>query len=98
MIVITAFTVYDVIREPVEVAAGTESSAPSATPTAQHGVGERPSPAPNPEGDSRYPESMATAELPAGGPFTERGTGRWSIVPGNTERIGPDVPVLTYSV
>lgn len=97
MTAITAFTVYDVSRESVEAAAP-ESPAPPTTTTAQHGVTEHASPAPNPEGDSRYPESMATAELPAGGPFTERGNGRWSIVPDNTERIGPDVPVLTYSV
>ena len=95
--VITVFTVYDVSRESVE-AAGAESPTPPATPTTQHGVAEHPSPAANPEGDSRYPESMATAELPAGGLFAERGAGKWSIVPNDTEHIGPDVPVLTYSV
>lgn len=97
MTALTAFTVYDVSRESVE-AAGTQSPATPATPATQHGVAEHPSPAPNPEGDSRYPESMSTAELPVGGPFTERGAGRWSIMPGDTERVGLDVPVLTYSV
>ncbi|MFI7679466.1 DUF3152 domain-containing protein [Actinophytocola sp. NPDC049390] len=84
-------------RAPTEVAVA-EDPARAAAPTVQHGVAEHPSPAPNPEGDKRYPESMATAELPDGGPFTERGTGRWSIVPGTTDRVGPDVPVRTYSV
>ncbi|MDX8048465.1 hypothetical protein SK571_03650 [Lentzea sp. BCCO 10_0798] len=41
---------------------------------------------------------MGTAELPAGGPFTERGTKQWKALHGGGEKIGPDVAPLTCSV
>ncbi len=52
---------------------------------------------PNPEANPKFTEAKAGAELPAGGPFTERGTGAWSVVPGVTEQFGAG-EVFTYSV
>lgn len=101
MTAVTVFTVYDVTREPTaanEAASQTENPDRVGTPPTQHGVADPPPATLNPEGDSRYPDSMATAELPPGGPFSEQGTENWSIVPSNTEHIGPDVDPLTYSV
>jgi hypothetical protein len=40
---------------------------------------------------------IPTAELPAGGPFTEAGTGTWHIVPGTGPKIGTG-KLYTYTV
>lgn len=51
---------------------------------------------PNPD-TPRYADTKASAELPAGGVFTEAGLGTWSVVPGAGPRLGAGQP-LTYSV
>jgi len=51
---------------------------------------------PNPADNPKYAEAKA-AELPAGGPFTERGTGTFAVLPGTTERIGTG-QMFTYTI
>ena len=52
---------------------------------------------PNPADNPKFADAKAAAELPAGGPFTERGTGTYSVVPGGTEQIGTG-QLFTYTV
>jgi hypothetical protein len=42
--------------------------------------------------------NIPTAELPAGGNFTEAGAGTWRIIPGNGPRVGTGPKVFTYTV
>ena len=51
---------------------------------------------PNPDAP-RFAEAKASAELPAGGVFTEAGPGAWSVVPGAGPQLGAG-DLLTYSV
>jgi hypothetical protein len=51
---------------------------------------------PNPEAP-RVAEAKASAELPAGGVFTETGLGTWSVVPGGGPQLGAG-ELFTYSV
>ncbi|MGW6930729.1 DUF3152 domain-containing protein [Lentzea sp. NPDC054927] len=81
---LTGYVVHDVAAE---------QPSPAGAP-----AGPPPKRAVNPEGDARFPDSMKTAELPQGGPFTERGNGRWTIVPGGGDRVGPNVAPLTYTI
>ena len=41
---------------------------------------------------------IPTAELPAGGAYTEAGAGTWHIVGGTSEKVGTSPTVLTYTV
>jgi hypothetical protein len=52
---------------------------------------------PNPADNPRYAEAKAAAELPAGGPFTERGTGTFTVLPGTTSPIGTG-ELFTYTI
>lgn len=44
------------------------------------------------------PLDIPTAELPAGGEYSQKGAGTWHIVPGTSEVVGSGEPVLTYTV
>ncbi|WP_232322976.1 DUF3152 domain-containing protein [Hoyosella altamirensis] len=51
-----------------------------------------------PPADGSFPD-LPTGELPAGGPYTEHGTGEWRIVPGHTGEVGAgENRVFTYTV
>lgn len=43
---------------------------------------------PNPDGGPGFEAVKASAELPGGGPFTERGAGTWQVVPGAGPAFG----------
>src|SRR5262249_50313322 len=51
---------------------------------------------PNPDAP-RFAEAKASADLPAGGVFTEAGVGTWSVVPGSGQQLGAG-ELRTYSV
>jgi Protein of unknown function (DUF3152) len=70
-----------------------------AAPDPDAGVATPPAPTPlvpNPDAP-RFAEAKASAELPAGGVFTEAGLGTWSVVPGAGPRVGAG-ELFTYSV
>ncbi|MFN2494788.1 MAG: DUF3152 domain-containing protein [Pseudonocardiaceae bacterium] len=52
---------------------------------------------PNPMGESGFDRAKASAELPAGGPFTAQGTGTWRVVPGAGPAFGTG-QLFTYTV
>lgn len=52
---------------------------------------------PNPESNPKFAEAKAAAELPAGGPFTELGSGSYTVVPGTTAQVGTG-ELFTYTV
>jgi Protein of unknown function (DUF3152) len=104
LVVLTALAVFDIGRfsssglaspEPQRernqlIAPGLDAGVPTAT-------SQEPTPlVPNPEAP-RFVEAKASAELPAGGAFTETGPGTWSVVPGSGPRLGAG-ELFTYSV
>jgi hypothetical protein len=95
--VLTALAVFNVSeRSPARTAASglstAQSTAPAVTTTPE------PTPlVPNPETNPKFNEAKASAELPAGGPFTELGTGSYSVVPGAGEQFGTG-ELFTYTV
>jgi hypothetical protein len=52
---------------------------------------------PNPAANEKFEAAKAAAELPPGGPFSERGGGSWLVVPGTGPQVGSG-EVFTYSV
>jgi Protein of unknown function (DUF3152) len=95
--VLTALAVFnvDVNRAPTEAAAG---PTPSAASSPSSGPGETPTPlVPNPVANPKFDAAKASAELPAGGPFTERGSGTFAVIPGAGPQIGTG-QLFTYTV
>jgi hypothetical protein len=96
--VLTALAVFNVGRSPLSDlrgAAATSAPGPTTQPTMLNS--ETPTPlVPNPDAP-KFAEAKVSAELPAGGAFTERGTGAWTIVPGNGPQIGTG-ELFTYTV
>ena len=41
-----------------------------------------------PKGDGKFAADLPTGALPAGGPFTEAGSGAWHIVSGTSAKVG----------
>jgi hypothetical protein len=73
---------------------GTEPNGARAVATQPSGgppvVTERPS--------SPVDVNVASAELPAGGVYTQTGAGNWHVVPGKTDRVGTGGTLFTYTV
>ena len=98
--VLTALAVLDA-GQPTALSLGSwansppTSAAPISTvePTAEQTTPLVPNPADNP----KFAEAKAAAELPAGGPFTERGAGTFSVLPGSSEQIGTG-ELFTYTI
>lgn len=89
LVVVTALAVADFARTPAPRASepGTASSEEeSATPLIA-----------NPDTGSGFGAAKASAELPGGGSFSERGAGTWSVVPGAAPQFGTG-RLFTYSV
>ncbi|MCI2419769.1 DUF3152 domain-containing protein [Saccharopolyspora sp. K220] len=53
---------------------------------------------PNPNALARPARTGETAELPPGGPFVERGAGRWRVVPAAAATVGSGPQEFTYSI
>lgn len=52
-----------------------------------------------PKGDGKFAADQPTGALPAGGPFTEAGSGAWHIVSGTSARVGAaQEHLFTYTV
>jgi hypothetical protein len=83
---------------PVGSGGSTPSSAASTSEPSVEPTAEQTTPlVPNPAGNPKYAEATAAAELPAGGPFTERGAGTFAVLPGTTPPIGSG-QLFTYTV
>ena len=98
--VLTALAVLDA-REPAALPIGSLASGLSQSPAASSPAAPTttdPTPlVPNPAANEKYDEAKASAELPAGGPFTEQGAGTWAVVPGSAPQFGAG-QVFTYTV
>ncbi|MFB9430762.1 DUF3152 domain-containing protein [Streptoalloteichus tenebrarius] len=86
LVVVTALALMNTVNSGQEggaQAAGVQNQAKadSETPTS------RVPPVPNPD-PKLYDAAKASAELPGGGPFTERGQKSWSVVPGKGDPYG----------
>jgi hypothetical protein len=96
--VLTALAVFNVGRDGGEPAQRQQTVPVVADGTPTTTTTEAPAPlVPNPEGNPRFDAAKAFAELPAGGPFTERGDGNWTVVPGAGQQVGTG-QVFTYTV
>jgi len=90
LVVLTALALFDAARAPAP-----ETSAQSGDPLAAETA---PVPLiPNPGAGPGFAAAKAAAELPAGGPFTERGAGTWTVVPGAGPQFGTG-RLFTYTV
>jgi Protein of unknown function (DUF3152) len=107
LVALTALTVFNTGRFPLpgSVPFGPEQPEPArperiqlAAPGLDAGVlPDPPTPlVPNPDAPG-FAEAKASAELPAGGVFTEAGLGTWSVVPGVGPQLGTG-QLFTYSV
>jgi len=99
--VLTALVVLDDGGRPAlsigSLSANTPSQPAQATTTVAPTTTEPEPLVPNPAANEKYAEAKASAELPAGGPFTERGNGTWVVIPGATERFGAG-QLFTYTI
>ena len=95
---LTALAFFNGGRLPLPVTGLTDPPAPddiTAPPAAA--ISEVPTPlVPNPDAP-KFSEAKVSAELPAGGAFTESGPGTWVIVPGSGPQVGTG-ELFTYSV
>lgn len=98
LVVFTVLVLLDVAESPPGTLASERAtgSAFDDTPDAARGDGPQPL-IPNPGGGAGFEEIKASAELPAGGPFTEQGAGTWRVIPGAGEPFGQG-ELFTYTV
>lgn len=96
LVVLTALVVVDTVGSP--------SPQPSQPSQPSQPAGSAPSDeaptAPlidNPDAGQDFAAAKAAAELPGGGPFSERGAGTWSVVPGASPQFGTG-QVFSYTV
>jgi hypothetical protein len=90
LVVLTALAVADLVRSPAPRAAPPARTAPSEEAPAAPLI-------PNPDGGDGFAAAKASAELPGGGPFSKRGKGTWSVVPGAGPKFGSG-RLFTYTV
>lgn len=87
LVVLTALALLDTARTPdPETSAQARTTAPETAPLI-----------PNPGAGPGFAAAKAAAELPGGGPFTERGAGTWTVVPGAGPQFGTG-RLFTYTV
>ena len=90
LVVLTGLAVLDSARTPApETSVQSGQQRPSGPPKPVI-------PDPNPGGGG-YAAAKAPAELPEGGPFTEQGSGTWTVVPGGGPPFGTG-RLVTYTV
>jgi Protein of unknown function (DUF3152) len=94
--VLAVLTVLIVLDVDGPLTLSTAANEPSAIPDAPNLTDAVPL-VPNPAVDDRFDAAIASAELPGGGPFTERGAGTWSVIPGTSEQFGSG-ELFTYTV
>lgn len=96
LLVLTALVLFDTVKDgPARAAGGEEPQGALAT-----GAGDPPS---GPPQATELPVTpvdvhIPTAELPAGGPFTQTAAGAWHVVPGTGPRVGTGGRLFTYTV
>lgn len=90
LVVLTALAVVDSAREPAprdsQPAGAASSEEAPISPLID-----------NPDAGQTFEASKAAAELPGGGPFSKRGAGGWSVVPGASPQFGTG-RLFTYTV
>ncbi|MBA3575919.1 MAG: DUF3152 domain-containing protein [Actinomycetota bacterium] len=88
LVVLTGLAVLDSARTP---------ASETAVPAGQQRASQQPRPLiPNPGGGG-FAAAKVSAELPGGGPFTEQGSGTWTVVPGAGPQFGTG-RLVTYTV
>lgn len=88
LVVLTGLAVLDSARTP---------ALETAVPAGQQRASQQPRPLiPNPGGGG-FAAAKVSAELPGGGPFTEQGSGTWTVVPGAGPQFGTG-RLVTYTV
>ncbi|MPZ66972.1 MAG: DUF3152 domain-containing protein [Pseudonocardiaceae bacterium] len=93
LVVLTALAVVDSARSP-------SPPTPPTSPPAGSALSEEAPAAPlidNPSTGQGFAAGKAAAELPGGGPFSTRGAGTWSVVPGTSPQFGTG-RLFTYTV
>ncbi len=92
LLIVTILVIVDASRGGTPVAAGGDPGLGARTTQVNGIVGA-------PRGDGQFDASIPAVALPAGGAFTERGTGGFHIVPGTTEQVGQGLDhVYTYTI
>lgn len=92
LVVFTVLVLLDVAGSPP----GTLISGRAGNPGSDDGDARDPL-IPNPVGSPGFDAVKASAELPGGGPFTQRGTGSWRVIPGFGVPFGQG-ELFTYTV
>ena len=82
---------------PFSAAGGAPPATTAATTTVEPSAAQTTPLVPNPSDSPPFAQALAAAELPPGGPFTERGAGTFTVVPGTTPPIGTG-ELITYTV
>ncbi|MCA1654980.1 MAG: DUF3152 domain-containing protein [Pseudonocardiaceae bacterium] len=93
LLAVTALVLFQTVgaeRSGARAAPGEDTGTAADEPGAPPAVTESPAPPP----DLRIP----TADLPPGAAYLQAGGGRWTVVPGTTDRVGTGGRLYTYTV